>query len=145
MQNINIDPKKTVLEYLRENGFTGTKYGCGEGGCGACTVVIAEYDQNKDMIRYRSANACLLPLCSINNKQVITIEGIGNCETPHPIQVCSSFYLVHFHYNNKSIFNFIKGTISERSWFTMWILHSRYYHGILWIFEIKSESNNQRY
>ena len=92
--NIEIDPKKTVLEYLRENGLTGTKYGCGEGGCGACTVVIAEHEEKKNMIKYRSANACLLPLCSVHGKQIITIEGIGNPEMPHCIQVFLLFIMM---------------------------------------------------
>ena len=83
----NVDPKTNVLTYLRENGYTGTKYGCGEGGCGACTVVIAEYNQESKLINYRSANSCLLPLCSLNNKQIITVEGLGNPDKPHPIQV----------------------------------------------------------
>jgi xanthine dehydrogenase/oxidase len=83
----NIKPQLTVLEYLRENAYFGTKYGCGEGNCGACTVVIAELDHNSNKVKYRSANACLLPLCSINNKQIITVEGIGNPKNPHPIQV----------------------------------------------------------
>lgn len=83
----NIDAKTSVLTFLRENGYTGTKYGCGEGGCGACTVVIAEFDENTKLINYRSANSCLLPLCSMNRKQIITIEGIGSPERPHPIQV----------------------------------------------------------
>lgn len=96
LKNTNVDPKKTVLEYLRENGLTGTKYGCGEGGCGACTVVIAEYNDEKAMIQYRSANACLLPLCACHCKQIITIEGIGNCEIPHCIQVIVQFRLIQF-------------------------------------------------
>lgn len=83
----SIDARTTVLEYLRENGYCGTKLGCNEGGCGACTVVIAEFDEEKGMIKYRSANACILPLCAAHNKQIITIEGIGNPEMPHPIQV----------------------------------------------------------
>lgn len=85
-----IDPRKTLLEYLRETGYKGTKYGCGEGGCGACTVVIAETASNqadRSLIKYRSANACLIPLCLLNRKQIITIEGIGNPDEPHPIQV----------------------------------------------------------
>jgi xanthine dehydrogenase/oxidase len=83
----SIDPRTTILEYLRENGYTGTKLGCNEGGCGACTVVIADYDSQKKLVRYRSANACILPLCAANNKQIITIEGLGTPESPHPIQV----------------------------------------------------------
>jgi xanthine dehydrogenase iron-sulfur cluster and FAD-binding subunit A len=83
----SIDPRTTILEYLRENGFTGTKLGCAEGGCGACSVVIAEYDYEKSIVKYRSANSCIMPLCSAHNKQIITIEGIGNTSMPHPVQV----------------------------------------------------------
>jgi xanthine dehydrogenase/oxidase len=83
----NVDPKVTLLDYLRENGYTGTKHGCGEGGCGACTVVIAEYDAKKEKIKYRTANSCLFLLCSAHLKQIITIEGIGDNNNPHPTQV----------------------------------------------------------
>ena len=83
----SIDPSLNLLDYLRDNGYFGTKYGCGEGGCGACTVVIAEFDSNQNQIKYRSANACLVPICAVANKQVITIEGIGDPNKPHPIQV----------------------------------------------------------
>jgi xanthine dehydrogenase/oxidase len=83
----SIDPRTTILEYLRESGHTGTKLGCNEGGCGACTVVLADYDSEKKLVRYRSANACILPLCAAHNKQIITIEGLGSPESPHPIQV----------------------------------------------------------
>ena len=82
-----IDPRRSLLEYLRENEYYGSKYVCGEGGCGACTVVIAEYDTHKNMIKYRTANACLLPVLTINNKQIITVEGIGDTSNPHPVQV----------------------------------------------------------
>lgn len=83
----NVDPTQLLLDYLRENGYTGTKLGCGEGGCGACTVVIGEYDRTKQLIKYRTANSCLLPLCAVHNKQVITVEGIGCPNKPHPVQV----------------------------------------------------------
>lgn len=83
----SVDCKTTILQYLRENGLTGAKRGCSEGGCGACTVVIAEYDAEKNMVKYKSANSCITPLCALNNKQVITVEGLGNLESPHPIQV----------------------------------------------------------
>ena len=83
----NVDPRTTLLEYLRQVGYKGAKLVCGEGGCGACTVCIAEYDTNKQMVKYRSANACLIPLCSVHNKQVVTIEGIGSQEVPHALQV----------------------------------------------------------
>jgi xanthine dehydrogenase/oxidase len=82
----NVDPKETLLKYLRRNGFYGTKYGCGEGGCGACTIVLAEYNSDRQMIHYRTANSCLLPLCACYGKQVITVEGIGDPVSPHPIQ-----------------------------------------------------------
>lgn len=83
----NVNSSHLLLDYLRDNGYTGTKLGCGEGGCGACTVVIAEYNDVKKLIKYRSANACLLPLCAVHNKQVITVEGIGCPDKPHSIQV----------------------------------------------------------
>jgi xanthine dehydrogenase/oxidase len=90
-----VNANQLLLDYLRDNGYTGTKLGCGEGGCGACTVVIAEYDANTKLIKYRTANSCLLPLCAVHNKQVITVEGIGCPERPHPVQVnknVSPFY-----------------------------------------------------
>lgn len=83
----NPNPEVTVLDYLRAEGLTGTKLGCGEGGCGACTVVLGNYDTESGQATYLSANACLTPLCSVNGKQVITVEGLGNEKEPHPIQV----------------------------------------------------------
>ncbi|KAJ9082725.1 hypothetical protein DSO57_1001796 [Entomophthora muscae] len=79
------DPQQTTLSYLRNQGLTGTKLGCGEGGCGACTVVIASLDGN-NKVRHLTANACLLPLCLLHGKQIITIEGLGCPAKPHAIQ-----------------------------------------------------------
>ncbi len=72
----NCDPNKTVLEYLREDkGLTGTKEGCAEGDCGACTVVIGELCD--DGIRYRAVNACIQFLASLDGKQLLTVEDLS--------------------------------------------------------------------
>ncbi|KAF1997919.1 xanthine dehydrogenase [Amniculicola lignicola CBS 123094] len=80
------DPEVTLLEYLRGVGLTGTKLGCAEGGCGACTVVISQYNPTTKEIYHASVNACLAPLVSVDGKHVITVEGIGNVKRPHPTQ-----------------------------------------------------------
>ncbi|RDW62873.1 putative xanthine dehydrogenase [Coleophoma crateriformis] len=82
----NIDPEITLLEYLRGIGLTGTKLGCAEGGCGACTVVVSQYNPTTKKIYHASVNACLAPLVSVDGKHVITVEGIGNVKRPHPAQ-----------------------------------------------------------
>ncbi|CAG8771433.1 14429_t:CDS:10, partial [Gigaspora margarita] len=82
----NPDPDTTLLNYVRSVGLTGTKLGCAEGGCGACTIMISSYDNTLDKISHISVNACLTPLCSVDGKHIITIEGIGNVKNPHPIQ-----------------------------------------------------------
>ncbi|KAF4637755.1 hypothetical protein G7Y89_g328 [Cudoniella acicularis] len=82
----SIDPEITLLEYLRGIGLTGTKLGCAEGGCGACTVVVSQYNPTTKKIYHASVNACLAPLVSVDGKHVITIEGIGNVKRPHPTQ-----------------------------------------------------------
>ncbi|KAF2277647.1 xanthine dehydrogenase [Westerdykella ornata] len=79
------DPEVTLLEYLRGIGLTGTKLGCAEGGCGACTVV-SQYNPTTKKIYHASVNACLAPLVSVDGKHVITVEGIGNVKKPHPAQ-----------------------------------------------------------
>ncbi|KAF2089817.1 xanthine dehydrogenase/oxidase [Saccharata proteae CBS 121410] len=80
------DPEVTLLEYLRGIGLTGTKLGCAEGGCGACTVVVSQWNPTTKQIYHASVNACLAPLVSVDGKHVITVEGIGNVKRPHPTQ-----------------------------------------------------------
>ncbi|KAK3681541.1 hypothetical protein LTR37_020849 [Vermiconidia calcicola] len=80
------DPEVTLLEYLRGVGLTGTKLGCAEGGCGACTVVVSQYNPTTKEIYHASVNACLAPLVSVDGKHVITVEGIGSVKKPHPSQ-----------------------------------------------------------
>src|ERR1700760_3621003 len=82
----SVDPEVTLLEYLRGVGLTGTKLGCAEGGCGACTVVVSQYNPTTKSIYHASVNACLAPLVSVDGKHVITVEGIGNVKRPHPVQ-----------------------------------------------------------
>ncbi|NXF31839.1 AOXB oxidase, partial [Nyctibius bracteatus] len=67
--------------------LTGTKYGCGVGGCGACTVMISTYDPVAKQIQHRPGNSCLLPICSLHGAAVTTVEGVGSIKTRiHPIQ-----------------------------------------------------------
>ncbi|BFZ54960.1 hypothetical protein PYCC9005_001998 [Savitreella phatthalungensis] len=82
----NPDPESTVLEYIRAIGLTGTKLGCAEGGCGACTVVVAEYDKVTRKVYHASVNACIAPLVYLDGKHLITVEAIGSSRNPHPAQ-----------------------------------------------------------
>ncbi|HVJ10249.1 MAG TPA: 2Fe-2S iron-sulfur cluster-binding protein, partial [Burkholderiales bacterium] len=76
------NPARTLLTWLRERrGLTGTKEGCAEGDCGACTVVLADRDA-VGKLRYLPANACILCLGAVDGKEVITVEGLKD----HPVQ-----------------------------------------------------------
>ncbi len=77
-----------MLTYLRlKKRLTGTKLGCGEGGCGACTVMVSKYDREKGKIEHLSLNACLAPICSMHGLAVTTVEGIGSTRTKlHAVQ-----------------------------------------------------------
>ncbi|XP_074187956.1 xanthine dehydrogenase/oxidase isoform X2 [Rhinolophus sinicus] len=84
----NADPETTLLAYLRRKlGLSGTKLGCGEGGCGACTVMLSKYDHLQNKIVHFSVNACLAPICSLHHVAVTTVEGIGSTKSRlHPVQ-----------------------------------------------------------
>ncbi|RAL17538.1 putative xanthine dehydrogenase HxA [Aspergillus homomorphus CBS 101889] len=82
----SINPETTLLEYLRGIGLTGTKLGCAEGGCGACTVVVSHINPTTKKLYHASVNACLAPLISVDGKHVVTVEGIGDVKNPHAIQ-----------------------------------------------------------
>eukprot|EP00442_Polarella_glacialis_P052829 CAMPEP_0115055184 /NCGR_PEP_ID=MMETSP0227-20121206/4513_1 /TAXON_ID=89957 /ORGANISM="Polarella glacialis, Strain CCMP 1383" /LENGTH=612 /DNA_ID=CAMNT_0002439751 /DNA_START=45 /DNA_END=1879 /DNA_ORIENTATION=+ len=80
-------PHHTLLWFLRDRlCLTGTKLGCGEGGCGACTVTVSHFDGGTQEVVHRSVNACLAPLCSVDGCAVTTVEGIGSSREPHPVQ-----------------------------------------------------------
>jgi xanthine dehydrogenase/oxidase len=71
-----------------EVNLRGTKLGCAEGGCGACTVMLSHFDVALARVVHRNVNACLLPVCAVAGMAVTTIEGIGSTKTRlHPIQV----------------------------------------------------------
>ena len=77
----------TLLEYLRdERRLTGTKEGCAEGDCGACTVVLAEPD-GASGLAWKPVNACIRLLPSVAGKAVYTVESLQFADgTPHPVQ-----------------------------------------------------------
>lgn len=81
----NILPSTTVLNYLRSlHGHTGTREGCAEGDCGACTVVLGEIVD--DTIHYRAVDSCLLFLPAIHGKHLITVENLAAPnETGNPL------------------------------------------------------------
>ena len=89
----NPDPNKTVLDYIRNDlKKNGTKEGCAEGGCGACTVVLGELKNSK--LIYRSINSCISFLPSINGKHLILVENLMSKKKElHPIQEA----MVKFH------------------------------------------------
>ena len=72
----NVPPDRTLLELLREDlSCTGTKEGCGEGDCGACTVVLGELEG--DGIRYRAINSCIRLAHSIDGMALWTVEDLA--------------------------------------------------------------------
>src|SRR6185436_476550 len=74
---IDADPDRSLLDILRgELGLTGPHFGCGAGECGACNVIVGD----------RAMNSCDMPLWSVADKGVTTLEGLGSPEQPHPLQ-----------------------------------------------------------
>ena len=93
MEIQDVDPNETLLNYIREKlNKTGTKEGCAEGGCGACTVVLGYLKNNK--IFYQSVNACIVFLPTIHGKQLILVEDLVSKDgSLHPVQKS----MVNFH------------------------------------------------
>ena len=73
----SLSPGTTVLNFVRyHQHLTGTKIGCREGDCGACIVLVGELSDKSEVL-YRSMTSCLLPLANVQNKHVVTVEGIN--------------------------------------------------------------------
>jgi len=83
----NCSPNTTLLEFLRGAGLVGSKEGCAEGDCGACSVVMLDRDA-RGRTCYRAINSCLVPLCLMAGREIISVEGVAKpeCGTLHPVQ-----------------------------------------------------------
>jgi len=76
-RHIDVDPQRSLLFVLRnELDITGPKYGCGEGQCGACTVLIAG----------AAKRSCITPVSAAAGKEITTIEGLEDAGRLHPVQ-----------------------------------------------------------
>ena len=74
---VDIDPQTSLLSVLREDlDLTGSKYGCGEGQCGACTVLLDG----------KAQRSCITRVGAVSQRQITTIEGLANGEHLHPVQ-----------------------------------------------------------
>jgi len=84
----DVDPTRTVLQFLREDLCrTGTKEGCAEGDCGACTVALIELSPGRDQLRVRAINSCIHFLPALDGKELVTVESLVNGDGElHPVQ-----------------------------------------------------------
>ncbi|EHH68762.1 xanthine dehydrogenase small subunit [Gluconobacter morbifer] len=80
----DVSPTLTLLDWLRDRGRTGTKEGCNEGDCGACTVLVMRLDKGR--LVWRAVNACIQFVSMLDGAQVFTIEDLGTPQQPHPVQ-----------------------------------------------------------
>jgi xanthine dehydrogenase small subunit len=82
----DVAPTRTVLNWLREDAHcTGTKEGCNEGDCGACTVMVGELT-NDDRIEWQTVNACIQFVHVLDGKALLTVEDLNHGEQLHPVQ-----------------------------------------------------------
>jgi nicotinate dehydrogenase subunit A len=80
-REVTADPTIPLIEVLRsELGLLGTKFGCGQGECGVCTVIVGG----------QAVRSCMTPVHAVAGQEVTTIEGLGSPEQPHPLQVAVS-------------------------------------------------------
>ncbi|MCK6507634.1 xanthine dehydrogenase small subunit [Myxococcota bacterium] len=82
VQVSDLAPTTTLLQWLRASGRTGTKEGCAEGDCGACTVLLLDEDGS----HLRAVNACLVLLPMVHGRRLWTVQGLARGGQPHPAQ-----------------------------------------------------------
>src|SRR4030095_1024030 len=75
----------TLLQCLRREGLTGSKEGCAEGDCGACSVLIRDTDAHGEAT-WRTINSCLVPLALLAGRDLVTVEGLASDGKLHPVQ-----------------------------------------------------------
>ena len=77
IHTLDVDPTTPLLYVLSDDlGLRGAKFGCGLGQCGACTVIV----------KGQAIRSCVTPVKSVDGAEIITLEGLGTIEKPHPIQ-----------------------------------------------------------
>jgi nicotinate dehydrogenase subunit A len=77
IHKLDLDPTTPLLYALSDDlGLRGPKFGCGLGQCGACTVIV----------KGRAIRSCIAPVQSVKDSEIITLEGLGTAEKPHPLQ-----------------------------------------------------------
>lgn len=82
----DVGPTETLLDYLRlRERACGTKEGCNEGDCGACTVAVGEIEADGRLV-YRPVNACIQFVGQMDGKEVVTVEDLAEGEALHPVQ-----------------------------------------------------------
>ena len=88
----NPDPNQTILSFIRDRlKKTGTKEGCAEGGCGACTIVLGELENKK--IKYKAINSCISFTPTLHGKQLIVVENlVSKNGSYHPVQEAMAKY-----------------------------------------------------
>ena len=75
-KTLDVDPSENLADALRRAGYYGVKRGCQDGNCGACAVIVDG----------RAMNSCLLFAAQAQGRSVITVEGLGTMDNPHPLQ-----------------------------------------------------------
>jgi len=79
------DPRQSLLRWLQQQRLSGTKEGCGDGDCGACTVALVDVQADGNS-RFQAVNSCLLPMGTMPGREVLTVEALAEGDKLHPVQ-----------------------------------------------------------